>query len=169
MVRVQGVMELKSRAADEVVGFVAHQLRYPGNRGGRSLTLKAGAPPPPVLVLPALAVCEAQVQAVAGQEGVGVQREVHAGGVRDGLAQQHHRPGGGAAARFGAKHVHVTGAVENLPEQKEPGSGRRSRLGWTAELTFHSADLMLTVRPLLVNVLFIRRKKLTSSGSFISF
>lgn len=36
--------------------------------------------------------------------------------------------------------------------------------------TFHSADLMLTVRPLLVRVLFIRRKKLRSLGSsFISF
>lgn len=36
--------------------------------------------------------------------------------------------------------------------------------------TFHSADLMLTVRPLLVRVLFIRRKKLISTGaSFISF
>lgn len=36
--------------------------------------------------------------------------------------------------------------------------------------TFHSADLMLTVRPLLVRVLFIRRKKLMSLGiSFIGF
>lgn len=36
--------------------------------------------------------------------------------------------------------------------------------------TFHSADLMLTVRPLLVRVLFIRRKKLRSLGSsFICF
>lgn len=33
--------------------------------------------------------------------------------------------------------------------------------------TFHSADLMVTVRPLLVKVLFIRRKKFLSLCCFL--
>lgn len=34
--------------------------------------------------------------------------------------------------------------------------------------TFHKADLMLTVRPLLVRVLFIRRKKFLSFGRSVA-
>lgn len=36
-------------------------------------------------MLPALAVCKTQVHAVAGEEGAGVQWELHTGRVRDGL------------------------------------------------------------------------------------
>lgn len=45
------------------------------------------------VALPALAVCEAQVHAVAGKEGVGIKRKLHTGGVRDGLAKQDHNSG----------------------------------------------------------------------------
>lgn len=54
---------------------------------------------------------------MAGEEGAGVQRELHAGRVRDRLTQQGHHSG--CRGRRGAvtKRAHVTRAVENL--QKE--------------------------------------------------
>lgn len=74
------------------------------------------------VALPALAVCEAQVHAVAGQEGVGVQGKLHAGGVRDGLAKQDHNSGSTWRAHFTAKGTHVTCAVENLQQHKRGNS-----------------------------------------------
>ena len=58
---------------------------------------------------------EAQVHAVAGEEGAGVQRELHAGRVRDGLTQQGHHSGCLGAA---AERTHVTRAVEDLQKQR---------------------------------------------------
>lgn len=65
--------------------------------------------------LPALAVCEAQVHAVAAEEGAGVQRELHAGRVRDGLAQQGHHSGC-RGRRRAAQRSHVTCAVHDLKQ-----------------------------------------------------
>ena len=70
------------------------------------------------VVVPALAVCEAQVHAVAGEEGEAVQRELHAGRVRDGLAQQSRHSGSRRRRRAAAKRTHVTSTVENLEEQR---------------------------------------------------
>lgn len=135
---------------------------------------------------------------MAGEEGVGVERKLHAGGVRDGLAKQDHDSGSSWGAQFTTKGTHVTCAVENLhPHRWENICEIAAHAQRKADLdrnkcinyitisycaqglslinvlrccTFHSADLMLTVRPLLVRVLFIRRKKLRSLGSsFISF
>jgi len=50
---------------------------------------------------------------VAGEEGVGVQRELHAGWVRDGLAQQRHHSVCGVAAT----RTDMTRAVEHLQEE----------------------------------------------------
>lgn len=74
---------------------------------------------------PALAVCEAQVHAVAGQEGAAVQGELHAGRVGDGLTQQGHRfacrgrRGPTAAAAEGVQRTHVTCAVQDLRGERE--------------------------------------------------
>lgn len=70
-------------------------------------------------VPPALAVCEAQVHAVASEKGAGVQRELHAGRVGDGLTQQSHHSG--CRGRHGAatKGMHVACTVENLEKDKE--------------------------------------------------
>lgn len=69
-------------------------------------------------ILPALAVCEAQVHAVAGEKGAGVQRELHAGRVRDGLTQQGHHSGCRGRRGAAGKWAHVTCAVENLQKQE---------------------------------------------------
>lgn len=60
---------------------------------------------------------EAEVHAVAGEEGVGVKEKLHTGGVRDGLTQQNHgRSSGGAL--FTIKRTHVTCAVEDLQQKR---------------------------------------------------
>lgn len=69
--------------------------------------------------LPALAVCEAQVHAVAGEEGAGVQRELHAGRVRDRLTQQSHHSGCRGRRGAATQRTHVTRAVENLQKEKQ--------------------------------------------------
>lgn len=107
VIGVEHVMKLEGRSADQIVRFVSHQLRHPGKwkkKAGKqgegkhseshhlkysSASWQGGGVP----VLPALAVCEAQVHGVAGEEGPGVQGELHAGRVGDGLAQQSHHPG----------------------------------------------------------------------------
>lgn len=71
-----------------------------------------------VIVLPALAVREAQVHAVAGEEGAGVQRELHTGRVRDGLTQHSHHSGTRRRPGVAAKWTHVTCTVEDLEKQK---------------------------------------------------
>lgn len=63
-------------------------------------------------------MCEAQVHAVAGEEGEAVQRELHAGRVRDGLTQQSRHSGSRWRQRAAAKRTHVTCTVENLEEQR---------------------------------------------------
>lgn len=63
---------------------------------------------------------EAQVHAVAGQEGAGVQRELHAGRVRDGLAQQgHHSVGRRRRGAVAAERTDATCAVEDLEEEEK--------------------------------------------------
>lgn len=123
---------------------------------------------------------------MAGEEGVGIQRKLHTGRVRDGLAKQNHDSGSSWRALLSIKWTHVTCAVEDLQQQKRKVCQILRDVERKTDLdrykctvfnkslwgywTFHSADLMLTVRPLLVRVLFIRRKKLMSLGiSFISF
>lgn len=56
---------------------------------------------------------------MAGEEGVGVEEELHTGGVRDGLAQQNHGPRSSGGALFTVKRTHVTCAVENLQQKKK--------------------------------------------------
>lgn len=115
VIRVEHVMELEGRSADQIVRFVTHQLRHPGNMKttGKihsflsALTVK-------VQVVPALAVREAQVQGVAGEEGPGVQGELHAGRVRDGLAQQRHRPGSRRRPAVTPKRTNAARTMENL-------------------------------------------------------
>lgn len=72
---------------------------------------------------PALAVGEAQVHGVAGEEGAAVQRELHAGWVGDRLAQQRHHSG--SRGRRWAKGADVARAVENLRE------------GWEENCRYH--------------------------------
>lgn len=67
-------------------------------------------------VLPALAVCEAQVHAVTGEEGAGVQRELHAGWVGDGLTQQSHHPGSRRWSAVTPKRTYASRTVENLKQ-----------------------------------------------------
>lgn len=55
---------------------------------------------------------------MAGQERARVQRELHAGGVRDGLAQQRHHSGRGGRRRA-SKGTDVTRAVEHLEHKDQ--------------------------------------------------
>lgn len=61
---------------------------------------------------------EAQVHAVAGQERARVQGELHAGRVRDGLAQQRHHAGRGGRRRA-SEWTDVTRAVEHLRDDNK--------------------------------------------------
>lgn len=70
-------------------------------------------------VSPALAVCEAQVHAVASEKGAGVQRELHAGRVGDGLTQQSHHSGCRGRRGAATKRMHVASTVENLDKERE--------------------------------------------------
>lgn len=67
-----------------------------------------------VELVPALAVCEAQVHGVAGEEGPGVQGELQAGRVGDGLAQQRHHPGSRRRPAVARKRTNTPRTVENL-------------------------------------------------------
>lgn len=98
------MMKLKNRAADKVIGCIPHQLRHPGNivrKGERHVhfilkgqILFLGFPSTGnTVTLPALAMRKAQVHAVAGEEGVGIKRKLHTGGVRDRLTKQYHDSG----------------------------------------------------------------------------
>lgn len=51
---------------------------------------------------------------MAGEEGTGVQRELHTGRVRDGLTQQSHHSG----TRVAAEWTHATCTVEDLEKQR---------------------------------------------------
>lgn len=110
MIRVERVMKIIGGAADKIIRFISNQLCHSGKHEERkkkkekdisvillfsrffchpskerskvTISLTQG------LILPALAVREIQVHAVAGEEGAGVQWELHAGWVRDGLTQQ---------------------------------------------------------------------------------
>lgn len=70
-------------------------------------------------VSPALAVGEAQVHAVTGEEGASIQRELHAGRVWDGLTQQGHDSACRGRSRATAKGTNVACAVEDLEEEGE--------------------------------------------------
>lgn len=59
-------------------------------------------------------MCEAQVHGVAGEEGPGVQGELEAGRVGDGLAQQRHHPGSRRRPAVTSKRTNLPRAVENL-------------------------------------------------------
>lgn len=61
---------------------------------------------------------EAQVHAVAAEEGARVQRELHAGRVGDGLTQQRHHCG---RRRRASKRTDVTRAVEHLEGKRGRG------------------------------------------------
>lgn len=91
-----------------------------------------------VEVVPALAVCEAQVHGVAGEEGPGVQGELNAGRVGDGLAQQRHYPGGRRRPVVTRKRTDTARTVENL----QPSEGGMLKL----HLSFaHFKDFMITI------------------------
>lgn len=70
-------------------------------------------------VSPALAVGEAQVHAVTGEEGASIQRELHAGWVWDGLTQQGHDSACRGRRRAAAKGTNVACAVEDLEKEGE--------------------------------------------------
>lgn len=57
---------------------------------------------------------EAQVHGVAAEEGPGVQGELDAGRVGDGLAQQRHHPGGRRRPAVARELTNTPRAVENL-------------------------------------------------------
>ena len=64
---------------------------------------------------PAVALGEAEVHVVACEEGAAVQRELHAGGVRDGLTQQCQVAAKrGRCPTLSPVLAHVARAVENL-------------------------------------------------------
>lgn len=92
-------------------------------------------PPPGRVILPALAVSKAKIHAVAGEEGVGIEEKLHAGGVRDGLAEQNHGPRSSGGALFSIKRTHVTCAVENLQQ-------KRRRLGLILQDVERKTDLV---------------------------
>lgn len=62
---------------------------------------------------------EAQVHAVTGEEGAGIQGELHAGWVWDGLTQQGHDSACRGRRGAAAKRADVACAVEDLEEGEE--------------------------------------------------
>lgn len=70
--------------------------------------------------------------------------------------------GGGGALKFNTRLAHFGDfMIDSFVLSVKPS------IMCDEDGTFHSADLMVTVRPLLVKVLFIRRKKFLSLCCFL--
>lgn len=126
--------------------------------------------------LPLITICELHVHCVTAEEGLGVQRELDVGRVRDGVTDQNQVRDSRLRLpiRTGLSevliHTHVSRAVQHLDKEQDQETGTAlGQIGSVPVVTFHVADFTLTVRPLLVRVHFIRRKKLLSVFGSLAF
>lgn len=82
-----------------------------------------------VVILPALAVCETKVHAVAGEEGEGAQREFHTGWVGDGFTQQGHHSASRGQPGAAIELTDVPCTVKNLWKWRGKNESKMVELG----------------------------------------